>query len=172
MASIETVSIVIAAVSVVIGVINSIRSNQKADQQRQTEIQTRQAELFMQMYHDWSTPEFRKAIARMNFQHSWSTVDEFTEKYGWNNLDEWINTYVRQATVYEGIGVLVEQGLIDIELVDRLLHNTTIYFWERIGPVIAEYRKLAQAPGHHPLLDSTEYLYNLIKQRGHQTTSV
>jgi hypothetical protein len=165
MTSIETISIVIAAVSVVIGVINSIRSNQKAEEQRQTEIQTRQAELFMQMYRDWSAPEFRKAVIDMSYHHSWEDFAEFNEKYGsLTNTDEWVNTYIRQATLYEGIGVLVEQGLIDIELVDRLLHNTTIYFWEKMGPIFSEYRK-KQPSDHQPYYDSTEYLYNQIKNR-------
>ena len=57
-------------------------SNQKAEEQRQTEIQTRQAELFMQMYWDWSALEFRKAVVRMTRHHTWSTVAEFDEKYG------------------------------------------------------------------------------------------
>ncbi len=44
-------------------------------------------------------------------------------------MEEFVDTFVRQATFYEGIGVLVERGLIDIKLVDRLLRNTTLIFW-------------------------------------------
>ena len=68
-----------------------------------------------------------------------------------------------------GIGVLVEQRLIDIELVDRLLHNTTIYFWEKMRPIFTDSRK-RQPPDHQPLYDSAEYLYNMIKQRAQQAT--
>ena len=99
MTSIETVSIVIAAISVVIGVINSINSNRKAEEHRQTEIHTRQAELFMQMYRDWSAPEFRKAIHKMMFDHSWTDPEDFRQKYGARtNRDEFVDTYLRQAT--------------------------------------------------------------------------
>lgn len=46
---IQTISIVIAAVGVFIAAMNSVYSSREAWQQRQTEIETRQAELFMQI---------------------------------------------------------------------------------------------------------------------------
>lgn len=172
MSELQTVSITIgiltACVSVVIGVINSIRSSREAKQQRQIEIQTRQAELFMQLYQGWSEPDMRKAMMKMAWYHQWDNAEDFMKKYGpATNLDEFIDTYVRQATFYEGIGVLVEMGLIDITLVDRLLHNTTQSFWKRMGPVYAELRK-RQSPDEYPHYDSTEYLYNLVKNMGQQ----
>ena len=45
---VQTVSIVIAAVSVVIGVANSILTNRRAESRRQIELETRQAEFYMQ----------------------------------------------------------------------------------------------------------------------------
>jgi type II secretory pathway pseudopilin PulG len=79
---VQTVSIVIAAVSVVIGVINSIMSNQKADQQRQTEIDTRQAELFMQVYQRFNTREFRQALQNVLYIQEYRGWDEFLQQYG------------------------------------------------------------------------------------------
>lgn len=163
---VQTISITLAGIGIFIAAINSIISSRKADQQRQTEIQTRQAELFMQLYQGWRDPSFRKAMMKMHWHHKWDGVDDFMQKYGpETNLDEFIDTYVRQATFYEGVGVLVEMGLIDIKLVDRLLHNTTQNFWKRMGPVYVELRK-RQQPGQYPHYDSTEYLYNLTKDMG------
>jgi hypothetical protein len=141
--------------------------------QRQTEIDTRQAELFMQMYRDWSAPDFRKAIQTMVEQHSWTDVEEFRRKYS-SSIDPegYADVYTRQGVFYEGIGVLVEKGLLDIELVDRLIRNTTMLFWEKYGPVAQEDRKtqLEDHPDMHPVWDSTEHLYNLMKQRRQQQT--
>jgi hypothetical protein len=47
---VQTVTVVIAGISVVIGVINSILSSRHAEQQRQVE-------LFQQAYAQWTTPE-------------------------------------------------------------------------------------------------------------------
>ncbi|MCW4040091.1 MAG: hypothetical protein NWE83_04975 [Candidatus Bathyarchaeota archaeon] len=46
---VQTISITVAGIGIFIAAINSIISRRKADQQRQTEIETRQAELFMQL---------------------------------------------------------------------------------------------------------------------------
>ena len=171
MVDVQTATVVIAGISIIIGVMNSILSNRKADQQRQTEIETRQAELFMQMYRDWCAPEFRRAMQTMVEEHSWTDIEDFRRKYG-SNVDPegYLDIYTRQAVFYEGIGVLVEKGLIDIDLVDRLIRNTTLLFWEKVGPVFLEDRKTQRVknPDMHPVWDSTEYLYNMMKQRVQQ----
>jgi len=82
-------------------------------------------------------------------------------------MEEFVDTCVRQATFYEGIGVLVEMGLIDIKLVDSLLRNTTLVFWERMKPFYM-YARERQPPEAYPHYDSTEYLYNLVKAMGRQ----
>ena len=161
---VQTVSIVIAAVSVVIGVINSIMSNQKADQQRQTEIDTRQAELFMRLYDRYSSIEFRDTITKM-MQWTWTDYDDFVNKYGKVvNPDAW-NAFITMQNYFEGVGVLVYRQLIDLSLVDDLLWNITTYFWEKFGPVMTEARKHSTLPelGKQRLFDHTEWLYNRIR---------
>lgn len=124
----------------------------------------------MQLYDQWKSPEYRLAVVQMMFHFSWNSFDEFWERYGpQTNPEVWVNVFIRQATFYEGVGVLVEQGLIDINLVDRLLHNTIIYFWEHMGPILTEMRT-DQSIEEQPYYDSAEYLYNLIKRRHSQIT--
>jgi hypothetical protein len=169
---VQSVSVVVAAVGLLIAAINQIYTSRQANVQRQTEIQTRQAELFMQLYEQWKSPEFRLAVVQMVFHYSWDDINDFMERYGpQTNPETWVNVFIRQATFYEGVGVLVEQGLIDINLVDRLLHNTIIYFWEHMGPILTEMRK-NQALGEQPYYDSAEYLYRLIKRREPQQITV
>lgn len=91
----------------------------------------------------------------------------FKQKYGAEtNLQEFVNTFVRQATFYEGVGVLFEQKLINIKLVDRLIHNTirarVKSWWERMGSICQELRK-DQSPGEDPNYDSAEHLYHRIE---------
>ncbi len=78
------------------------------------------------------------------------------------NLQEFVNAFVRQATFYEGVGVLVEQKLINIKLVDRLMHNTIKSWWERMGPICQELLK-DQLPGEDPHYDSAERLNHRIE---------
>jgi len=160
-----TVGIVTACISVVIAVVNQILSRRRTEKTEQLNLETRQAQLFMQLYDQWKSPEFRKAIIKMMFHYTWNDVDDFMSKYGYEtNPEVWVDTFIRQATFYEGVGVLVEKGLIDIKLVDRLLHNTILNFWDKMGPIWKELRK-NQPPSEDPYYDSTEYLYNLIQKK-------
>jgi hypothetical protein len=71
-----------------------------------------------------------------------------------------------QGTFYEGIDVLVEEGLIDIRLVDRLLRNEVVVSWEKLEPIIAAWRKsnstIYDMNKQYPVYDSWENLYHRI----------
>lgn len=158
MVSIETVSIVIAAVSIVAGVYLSLQS-------RKQELQTRQAELFMSLYNRWSSRVFRENTQDLLLNWTWADYDDFMAKYGplsLRNLSRWTTV----VTFFEGVGVLVEQDLIDLRLVDRLLRNSIVGVWEKLEPIIVEYRKNFSAMHdmrkHYPQYDSFEYLYDLV----------
>jgi hypothetical protein len=73
---------------------------------------------------------------------------------------------------FEGIGVLVKKGLIDIELVEDLFSRRIIWFWEnhmalRVDGIrrVDQYRRDMNDPTQY---DSWEYLYNLMKEREQQ----
>jgi hypothetical protein len=61
---VQTISLTLGGIGLFIAAVNSIISSRKADQQRQTEIQTRQAELFMQFYNRWISRDFAEVYAR------------------------------------------------------------------------------------------------------------
>jgi hypothetical protein len=164
MTDVQTLSIIIAAVGVSIAAINSIISSRKAEKNNQQILETRQAQLFMQMYDRWSSPELRIGTHRLTALWSWNDSQDFEKKYGDKvNLEQYVKSLVVPASFIEGIGVLVERGLIDVTLVDQLMHNTIKNFWETIQPLIIEDRKQQKAD-MHPHFDSIEDLYNRIQK--------
>jgi len=50
----QTATVVIAGISVIIGVINSILSSRRAEKNDQQMLETRQAELFSNIYNRWT----------------------------------------------------------------------------------------------------------------------
>jgi len=90
----------------------------------------------------------------------------------YQKLASYIIKLTTQATFYEGVGVLVEEGLIDINLVDKLLRNNILGNWESLEPLIHEMRQigkqrydaLASYDKYHVIYDTWERLYNRIKQ--------
>jgi hypothetical protein len=162
MVSIETVSIIVAAVGVFLAAINQIVSSRRAERQQQTQ-------LFMQLYNQWSTRDMAKQYGRIRYEHHLS-VDE------WNQTviaprDDGLPTMVNadiyadfqsMATFFEGVGVLVQKELIDINLVEDLLAQRILWWWEKLRPLSEFAREYTRDPKLH---DPTEYLYNLMKQR-------
>jgi hypothetical protein len=81
-------------------------------------LETRQAELLMQLYDRYNDTEFRKAYNKVLYTQ-WADYDDFNAKYGPESdvriALETINAF------FEGVGVLVKRGLLDILYVEDLL---------------------------------------------------
>jgi hypothetical protein len=59
--------------------------------------------------------------------------------------------------LFEGLGVLLEQNLIDIDLVDRLFSPTLDSLWKRMRPIIYAMREGLKEPY---FFSHFEYLVN------------
>jgi hypothetical protein len=167
---IQTISVVIAAVSVVIGVINSILSSRRAEKNDQLMLETRQAQLFTQIYDWWRSRDGAKAYGSYRYKYVEAVQKMGYQDFGKDLLDQVrtgdFEAYADQfslMTFLEGIGVLVKKGLVDIELVEDLLSQRVIWIWEQgLGPNVEIIRKEANDPTQY---DHIEYLYHELKHR-------
>jgi len=169
-----TVGILTACITVIIGVISFLKSNRRAEEQRQLTLEaqrqaleTRQAELFMNIYNRWSSPEYAEAYRMARYEYTFPGVEEYLREVSDSAVGKTDpNLYVSiqtLATYFEGIGVLLKQNLINVELVEDLLAGRVIWFWENFGSSTANIVRERQ---NDPLLyDGMEYMYNQMKQR-------
>jgi hypothetical protein len=81
MVSVETISIVIATVSVVIGVINSILSSRRAEKNDEQTLETRQAQLYIQIYNRWNSKEIVHAYGQVCHVYQWSDMPDWMSNY-------------------------------------------------------------------------------------------
>jgi hypothetical protein len=151
-----TISIMIAATSVVIGVINSILSSRREERRSKTTLDTRQAQLFMQIYNHFSNPEFQKQIHYLHRHVHYENYEDFNEKLELEEQIDEVGMVASAFAFFEGVGVLVEDGLIDVKIVNKLLGSNIVLFWEKFGPLVR--------PNAPKAWDHTEYLYNEIKR--------
>jgi len=156
MVDLQTISVVIAATSVVIGVVNSILSSRRSEKTMQITLETRQAQLFMQLYTRINERELHDLISEILVRWEWSNLDEFLEKYGPENNFEASLNFSMVGTYLNGMGILVRENLVDIRLVTRF-GSFVKAFWEKIEPIIEDWRELHDFPR---MLSDTEYLYN------------
>ncbi len=128
---------------------------------------TRQAQLFMQLYETYRSQEFRK-LQMLISRHEYIDFEDFWGKFGADvNLDAW-STWLTVAAYFNGIGVLVKKKLISIDLVEELLSNVITRRWQKMGPILVEYRE-TMATDHvrkHEVWHGFEYLANEMRARG------
>jgi hypothetical protein len=145
MVDISTVSTIVATVSVVIGVVFTLLEIRHLARTRRTDV-------IMKIYENFGSREIVEAIFKIGAA-KFETYQDYVKKYGAIEA-------VQVATLLDGVGVLLERGLIDIDLVDSLFGPSVNSLWERIRPVIYGMRESLKEP---LLFSHIEYLYERLR---------
>ena len=148
-------SIVVASVSVVVAAALAVL-------QIRSQNDTRQAQLFMEIYNQFYNPEFHKRWME--------TVYVITDENLFDSdgmpifLKGNIGPYVEVASLccfFEGLGLLVKKKLIDIDLVAELMSTPLILVWERIEKFVEKTRGVLGRP---QVYEWYAYLYHEIQK--------
>jgi hypothetical protein len=131
MDDISTIATIVTTVSIAIGVIFTLLELRHLAKTRRTEI-------IMKIYDRFSSREMVEAISKVG-SAKFESLDDYRKKYGFTEITE-------IAVLFEGLGVLLEQNLIDIKMVDRLFGPTLNALWERVQPVLYAMRKGLNEP--------------------------
>lgn len=115
----------------------------------------RQAQLLMNIYNALTSSEvadheYLLSKVEMKGIEDWRKIQDNREYYRAFNF--WF-------VYYEGIGVLVREGYVEIGLVAKLLSGNLIWFWERYGEGIINLRRDLSWPRFAIEL---EYLHNRV----------
>ena len=159
---------IVAIFGVIAGFTYYVLTVQNTRKNQQLQLETRQAQLYMNIYRDHVSKENQ---ADLNTILRWETesYDAFNEKY---SSQEW-SLLLSYFANLDGIGTLVSKGLMDTELVYELQYVSIITIWEKFLPITVESRKRWSAP---QLWVKSEYLYDeMVKirdERGHVGTDV
>ncbi len=117
-------------------------------------LQTRQAQLFMQIYTRWSEEDWAARHTVLG-----KTLGGSYEDFKKNILEnpEELKKFQSLMRFYEGLGVLVKENLIHIRLIALTMAGDTTRYWEEAKPMVMKMR----SDFNYPRLQSeTEYLYN------------
>ncbi len=134
----------------------AVRNTQK---NQELQLETRQAQLFMQIFARQYDVEQRKSIYLVR-NLEYKDLDDFNEKYGPENNPDTFFRFNSLATYFEGVGVLVKRNLVDPSMVDDLMSGRVNEFWEAVRPFTIELR---ERTGNYEAWEHVEYLYNVIK---------
>ncbi len=158
MIDIPSISAVIAATGVIVGVAFTIL-------QLRDLVKTRQTDLVMRLYSTFGSEEFQRALAR-TANIEFEDYNDYVKKYcpsptGFSEKPEAIAIGTVNV-FFEGIGALLYMKLIDVSLSARLLGIYAGYMWEKVKPIVEGWRKQFDVPES---MQWFEYLYNEIQRR-------
>ena len=152
----------IQTLGLLVGIFYYIMTLRNQQKNQQLALETRQAQLFMNTYQEYNTPEFRKAMDTY-FNLSYKDYDEYDLKY---RSDLETHVQIEKVSSYmEGLGVLVREGYIGIRLIALHTSADIMFTWEKIKPMVYEYRKRNDYPRYYI---EFEYLYNTLIEYAEQ----
>ena len=143
-------------IALVVGIVYYLIIMRNTQRNQELQLETRQAQLFMQIYNRWADRDMSKM--EFEFQEwEWEDYDDWERKYE-SDLDA-LSLRATLGKYYEGIGVLIKRGLVDPTLVDDLMSSAIIMYWRKFSPIIEEGRRRSGLPQR---AEYQEYLYNQI----------
>jgi len=150
---ITSFSAIVAAISVVLGVIFAIIQMRDAAKNRHTE-------LIIQL-----NPALKVNINDVNealpkiWNLEFKDYKEYLKNYGEPLSDK---AFYIITGYYDGLGFLLNKNLIDIDTIEYLLSGTSSGIWEKVKPIIEGMRKQYNLP---ELFKWFEYLYEVMQKR-------
>lgn len=152
MVDIQTISVTIASAGVFAAAI--YYSLQIRHQTR-----LRQTDLIMRLNTHYNSEVFQRALNRV-LNSEFKDFDDFVKKFGLASQNDVTVSFQMMGSFYEGLGVLLSEKLIDVNLVQKMFTVDT--YWEKARPLVFALRKQENKPTYYEWF---EYLYNEMKKR-------
>jgi len=150
---IEYLPIVLTGIGIIVAIIYYTLTLRNANMTQRQQLETRQAQLFMQILNQFNQPSMVES-RDFYFDVELSSFDDY--------MNMWSDPEKRKqhrlfGGFMEGIGVLVRENYLDIKVVAGLFGGTVKGLWEKHEPYIKQYREQMNIPRSWI---EWEYLYN------------
>ena len=157
---VQTIGVVGTLTAAAIAVRSYVNSNKRAEEARKRDLETRQAQLFMQIYL-----KYQDVIMDLGplLRREWEDADDFVEKYMKTTpASDGVNLGNLMA-YYEGVAVLLMKNMIDIDLVYELMPTNVTVLWSKYEGLVKEWRVKQNYP---QLFRMVEWLSNRLVEYG------
>jgi hypothetical protein len=146
MVSIEIIALVLTGLSITASIIYYANVLSNSNKTQKMQLETRQAQLFMNIYNTWSTKQYHRDREQLLYVWEFTDFDDFYKKYGVDVNPDDHAIWDMFSTHFGGIAVLIRRGLIDSEMVYDLMYESIIWFWEKYGTIFLRLRELSGNP--------------------------
>ena len=139
---------------------NSNKTRELQLRAQEQALETRQAALFTQIYNKFGEAEYAKNWSAV-MQWEFKDYDDYRAKYSPQTNPEAVGQWGSVARFFHGVGVLVDRGLVDIQLVYDLMADLVIMAWEKMEVVTLSSRERIGSPDHGLAFEN---LYKKLKE--------
>ena len=146
---------VIAGFSYYVLTVRATRKNQEQ------QLETRHTQLFLQ--YTRRIDKIRDNWDEVFNNWSWKDYNDFMEKYGPDTNPEKWKVLMSVTAIFEEMGVLATHGSIDIQLVYDMMASYPIRLWDKIEPIIDEYRIEEEHPPKGQFMEYFEELTYMLR---------
>ena len=137
----------------VVGVVIALLLLRDIKETRETELETRQAQLYMSLLDRWNTKEFSKQRYD-SYRMEWTDLDDFREKYNARNNPDIFASWNTFGRSISGLAELHRKGLIDVEFLDGMMLADIVHWWAKFSGLEKERWESGRPAweGHFPLI--------------------
>jgi hypothetical protein len=161
MVEIETISIVFTGLSISLAAFYYISTLRNTRRNQELQLETRQLQLYTAAYQPGQTKEWLDGLIDVLYNQEWEDYDDFRRKYGPESNPEAYVAMIQVLELFTMIGLYVEQGALDIDIVIKHNGVFAIRLWEIVEPFVRAHRERTGNPMHW---HSFEYLYEEMKR--------
>ena len=123
--------------------IYNVRTSQR---NARTTLETRQTQLFMQLFAQYNNKDFMQDYAKVSYDVEYKSLEDWTKKYDYKVDRETWASWARVGRFFDGVGILVRRGLIDVDLVIDELRELILFSWDKMRPWVHEVRAEMKSP--------------------------
>ncbi|MFW9975872.1 MAG: hypothetical protein ACFFDQ_11425 [Candidatus Thorarchaeota archaeon] len=152
MQDLQTVSIMMGAISLVVGISYYIMILRNASR-------SRKAELYLEFQNKSYDKEFTKDIFEIYNKWKWTSIEDFVQKYGPETNPEAFSKFTAVGSYFDSMGVLLKKGLITIDILPEIMTIAVLTFWEKIQPITKEMGVLFR---RESAFSNINYLYSAV----------
>lgn len=150
----QTISIIVAIISIVVAFIVGTRSIRNL-------AVSRKASVFISYQNRAYDKQFILDRAEIYYKWSWKNYDDYKQKYGPKTNPEAFAKFISVAGYYEGLARLLKKGIIEFELVPSAMKIGIIAFYEKFKPIS---NQMIKDLGQSEVFELIEYLYYEVRK--------
>ena len=156
MVSVETISIVFTGLSISLAAFYYMMTMRNAQRTQEHALETRQAQLYMQLYSFYDNKEFLKDYGNIGEVYQCKGIDWQERLSASADIDAYAS-WLRVGRFLDGVGILLRRNLINSDLIFELLGDVIRGSWDAMAVWLKEAREYWDRP---QLWHNFEHLYN------------